>query len=197
MSLVPLIVSLTLPFGQAPAPSQAEVFGLREGQTIASLGLTASPLGSQFYPLASVPKPEADFVRYYVIAGEKTGICAVTAIASPFADDPRGIAVRDQMAAFARRMEAEYGPSAEIQRLRENAQWTREDDWVMAIHEGELEYQFHWPARRGTTPPVAGIASISLIATAQGPDRAGMVLQINFDNMTECESEKAAFKIPK
>ncbi|WP_416063983.1 hypothetical protein ACK9YZ_12200 [Rhizobium sp. ZK1] len=197
MSLIALIIATILHFAQPSASPQAEVFGLHEGQTRTSLGLTANAMGSQRYRLASVPKPDPDFTGYLVTVGEKTGLCSVTAVAPRTVDDAGGVAVRKQMDAVVRRLEAIYGSPAKVDTLHANAQWTRPADWVMALHEEQRDYEFRWPARAGVRAPVAGITSVTLSVGALEPDSAVMFLQINFDNLARCQAESAGSRNSK
>lgn len=188
------ILSLCSHFREARMNS--EPFGLHEGQTRSSMNLPLNLLGSQYYSVPSVPKPDSDFTRYYATVGEQTGLCMISAATSQFENDPKGIVVREKMGVMGSRLRDIYGAFVKHDVMRKNALWIRPDDWLMAVQQGEREYELRWPSLSGGKVG-AGIAQIVLRAAAAGPDRSVILLSYRFDNYSRCQAEQAVPKISK
>ena len=188
------LLSLSNPFKEPRMDS--EPFGLHQGQTRNSMSLPLNLLGSQYYHVPSVPKPDSDFTRYYATIGEQTGLCMISAATPEFENDPKGIVVRGKMDVLGSRLGDIYGAFVKHDVMQKNALWTRPDDWLMAVQQGEREYELRWPSGSGAKVG-AGIDQIVLRAVASGPDRSRIVLSYRFDNYNRCQAEQAVPNISK
>lgn len=189
-----LILMATLELSIAAAQTTTAPFGIPMGTTVAQLKkMGAVPsTDSQIYVLTDPPIKNANFERYLIRAGQKSGVCKIVAIGKPINTSSDGSGLRSAFVSMNNVLNTKYGSATEkFDFLKSGSIWDEPKDFMMGLVVDERYYNNYWVADKGARLG-NNISIMALEGNARTSTQGYITVGYEYKNLDSCTKEKAS-----
>lgn len=165
-------------------------FGLSMGMSQDDMG-PLEPMDSPLLFMAEqVPVPSSHFDMYVVMMGEKAGLCAVRTITDPIDTNRFGHALTREFEKLQDALAERYNnEGTKVDLVMPGSLWDEPQDFMMGLRRDDRKLVTLWEANDNTAMAAANLSTITLEAKALTRSKGVLVLQYEFENMTQCREE--------
>lgn len=163
-------------------------FGLRMGMSKAEANAGKELSQLFMFRIPSVPQPMSSFTGYVARIPPKSGLCRVGAGTDVLQSDAQGTELRSRFQEIRAQLEAVYGASQLVDRLRQSALKREPSEWMKSLFKGERTLAATWSKERKVTLP-DGVRLIRLAAAGSSETSGFVGVEYEFDNTAQCEIE--------
>lgn len=169
-------------------------FGLKMGLSIEETkkvisGLSKTEQSEWIYRADSVPTPHPDFDFYSLKFSEKTGLCRISAIGKDVLSGDSGAEIKSDFNSLDESLSKKYGKGKKYDFT--SSKYESPEYWMMYLLKKNRTLAKFWDKESGLNF-LNNLSSISLHAKASDMSTGYLVLNYEFENISDCIVESKA-----